>query len=104
MIVALLAASAGRVLAQGSSVGYPPTQSPYVDLNYNQELTFIAGQYHAHRDPANVGPQSGLVLGAHYEWRPTGPLYLTSELARISSDRRLINPAKVGALRELGTV
>jgi hypothetical protein len=89
--------------AVGAQVGYPPSRSPYVDLEHAQELTFIAGQYHAHRDPADVGPQSGLLLGAHYEWRAGGPAHLTAEFARVSSDRRLINPFKpVAAGRELG--
>jgi hypothetical protein len=87
-----------------SSVGYPPTSSPFVDLEHTQELTFLAGQYHAHRDPAHVGPQPGLALGVRYAWRATGPLHLITELSRMSSDRRLINPAKVGDARELGTV
>jgi hypothetical protein len=91
--------------AQSGSVGYPPTRSPYVDLEFHQEFTFLAGQYHAHRDPANVGPQSGLLVGGHYEWRPSGPIHLIAEVDRINSDRRLINPAKpAGASRELGTV
>jgi hypothetical protein len=100
--VGLLLASAAGAGAQGSSVGFPPTRSPYIDLEHAQEITFIAGQYHAHRDPANAGPQSGLLLGAHYEWRPSGPIHLIAELARISSNRQLINPAKAGAARDLG--
>ena len=96
---ALLAASA----VAGAQIGHLPTRSPYLDLEHTQELTLIAGQYHAHRDPANVGPQSGLLLGVHHEWRAGGPLHLISELVRIESDRRLINPFKPEATgRELG--
>jgi hypothetical protein len=87
-----------------SKVGFPPASSPYVDLEYAQELTLIVGDFHAHRDPANVGPQSGPLVGVHYEWRPSGPAHITTEIAYIASDRRLINPAKIGAARELGTV
>ena len=90
--------------AQSTSVGYPPTRSPYVDLEHHQEFSFTVGWYHAHRDPANVGPQSGLLYGGRYEWRPTGPIHLIAEIDRIESDRRLINPAKPEATRELGTV
>jgi hypothetical protein len=100
MLAATLLCSAAAV---GAQVGYQPSRSPYVDLEHAQELTFIGGEYHAHRDPANVGPQSGLILGAHYEWRAGGPAHLTAEFARISSDRRLINPFKPAATgRELG--
>jgi hypothetical protein len=84
-------------------VGYPPPRSPFVDLEHSQELTLIAGEYHAHRDPADVGPQSGPLFGVHYEWRAGGPAHLTAEFARASSDRRLINPFKPeGPARELG--
>ena len=99
-LVCLVSQAAG---AQVGSVGYPPTRSPYVDLEFNQEFTLVAGQYHAHRDPANVGPQSGPIVGLKYEWRPGGPIHLIAEGDRISSDRRLINPAKPAATRELGT-
>ena len=85
-------------------VGYPPARSPYVDLEFTQELTAIGGWYHGHRDPANVGPQSGAITGLHYEWRAGGPAHLIAEVARISSDRRQINPFATGTAREIGTV
>jgi hypothetical protein len=75
-----------------------------VDLEHNQELTLVFGEYHAHRDPVHVGPQSGPLYGLNYQWRPSGPIHLIAELDRIESDRRLINPAKPAATRELGTV
>lgn len=87
-----------------AQVGYPPARSPYVDLEFTQELTAIGGWYHGHRDPANVGPQSGAITGLHYEWRAGGPAHLIAEVARISSDRRQINPFATGTAREIGTV
>jgi hypothetical protein len=106
LAAAVLALGVGgtKANAQSGSVGYPPTSSPYVDLEHHQEFTFVVGQYHAHRDPAHVGPQSGLLYGGRYEWRPTGPIHLIAEIDRIESDRRLINPSKPAATRELGTV
>lgn len=92
----------GRLAAQGTRVGYPPASSPYVDLPFSQEITFIGGMYHAHRDIADVGPQSGPISGVHYEWRAGGPAHITGEVAYISSDRNLINPLKSGTLRDLG--
>ncbi len=85
-----------------AQVGHPPSKSPYHDLERAQEWTLIGGEYHAHRDAADVGPQSGPIFGLHYEYRASGPLYIVSELARISSERRVINPFRVGAARELG--
>ncbi|MGH7616261.1 MAG: hypothetical protein ACREPM_03460 [Gemmatimonadaceae bacterium] len=93
----------GRAAA-GQLVGHPPTSSPYLDLEYAQEFSIIAGNYHAHRDPADVGPQSGLLLGAHYEWRATGPLHLIGEITRMNSERNQLDPLKVGSARILPTV
>jgi len=87
----------------GAQVGHNPARSPYFDLEHAHELTLIAGQFHGHRDPANVGPQGGPILGAHYEFRAGGPAHIVAEIARISSERRSIDPFKVGAARELGT-
>ena len=87
----------------GGRVGYPPASSPFVDLEHAQELTLLFGEYHAHRDPADVGPQSGAIAGAHYEWRAGGPAHLIAEVARIQSDRNMINPLAIGTARELGT-
>ena len=88
----------------GAQVGHLPARSPYVDLEHSQELTFFGGEYHAHRDAADVGPQSGPIFGVHYEWRAGGPAHLEGELARISSDRNLINPLIAGPLRNRGQV
>ena len=88
----------------GAQVGYPPTGSPYLDLEHAQAWTLLAGQFHAHRDPAHVGPQSGPLLGVHYEWRASGPASLFGEITRMSSDRRIIDPFKSDPARELGTV
>jgi hypothetical protein len=103
VVLAASANAAAKAQVPTSKVGYPPTSSPYVDLEHAQELTLIVGSFHAHRDPANAGPQSGTTIGAHYEWRAGGPAHLMAELAYMTSDRRLINPAKAGAARELGT-
>jgi len=85
--------------AAAAQVGHLPQNSPYLDLEYAQEFTLIGGQYHAHRDPAGVGPQSGPIFGAHYEWRASGPLHLVGDVARISSDRSPLDPLKTGAAR-----
>jgi len=101
MVAGLFALHGTVAVAQ---VGYPPASSPYRDLEYAQELTIVGGQFHGHRDPLFVGPQSGLLLGAHYEWRAGGPANLVGDISRIESDRRQVDPAKIGTARELGTV
>ena len=103
LIAGLVVAGTSIGARASAQVGYSPARSPYLDLEHAQELTLIGGQYHAHRDPADVGPQSGFITGLHYEWRAGGPAHLTGEIARISSDRNLIDPAKPEPARNLGT-
>jgi len=88
--------------AAGAQVGHTPARSPYIDIEQTQELTLIVGAFHGHRDPVNVGPQSGAIYGLHYEFRAGGPAHLIAEAARISSERNVINPFIVGKARELG--
>lgn len=85
-----------------SSVGHTPATSPFVDLEYNQELSLLGGYNHTHRDVANVGPQSGSAFGLKYAYRATGPLYLITEVSRFASERNVIDPSKTGAARDLG--
>jgi hypothetical protein len=77
LIAGLVVAGTSIGARASAQVGYPPARSPYLDLEHAQELTLIGGQYHAHRDPADVGPQSGFITGLHYEWRAGGPAHLT---------------------------
>jgi len=88
----------------GGTVGYPPNNSPFVDLEQSQELSIMFGHFHGHRDPANVAPQSGPLFGLQYSFRPTGPLYLIADIAGIPTQRNVLNPARTGAARDLGTV
>jgi hypothetical protein len=101
IVVGLLALST----ASGAQVvGHLPTNSPFLDLEHAQELTLIGGHFHGQRDPADVAPGSGLLLGLRYEWRAGGPVNITGEFARMSSDSRIINPFLLPATRDLGTV
>jgi hypothetical protein len=92
--LATLTLSAASASAQ---VGYPPRQSPYRDLRETMEVTFYTGYYRAKKDPARVAPVSGPMFGAHYQWRAGGPANLTLDVARIGSERRVLDPEKVGA-------
>jgi hypothetical protein len=92
----LTAAASGVLLAAstaGAQVGYPPERSPYRDVEYRQELTLLSGYYAASTDPAGVAPQSGPMLGARYDVRIGGPASLTARVARVFSERNVINPA-----------
>jgi hypothetical protein len=77
-------------------VGYEPQKSPFRDLETTQEVTVFTGFYRARKDPAGVAPQSGPMAGLHYQWRAGGPANLTATLARVASERRVLDPEKPG--------
>lgn len=105
MLLATCASLALLIPAAGyAQVGHSPQHSPYEDLKPTVEITAFGGSFHGHHDPAGVGPQSGSILGARWAWRITGPLNLDASLARVASTRHLIDPAKTGDARDLGTV
>ena len=84
-------------------VGHQPSTSPYLDLEYAQELTLMAGYIRARHDPAGVAPQSQPMLGARYEISLTGPLFLSVDGLVGSGHRNVIDPLKPAATRALGT-
>lgn len=90
--------------ATRAQVGHLPDRSPFQDLEQRQELSVLVGNFHGHRDPADVAPTGGLLLGLEYQWRAGGPAYLIGDFARISSNRRVLNPFLVEPARDLGTV
>lgn len=92
-IAASMTLLASTAIAQ---VGYPPQQSPYRDLRETMEVTFYGGYYRAKKDPARVAPVSGPMIGAHYQWRAGGPANLTVDVARVESERRVLDPEKDG--------
>ena len=101
-IAAVAAWTSIAATAASAQVGYPPTRSPYIDLTYTQEITAIAGYYLGRGDPAGVAPGSGAIAGVHYEWRVGGPAHLIGEIAHISSNRLVKDPAKPLATRNVG--
>jgi len=91
LVVMMLAVAARAGSAQ---VGYEPRKSPFRDLERTMEATFFSGWYRAKPDPAQVAPRSGPILGAHYQWRASGPLSLWSSVARVESERRVLDPER----------
>ena len=86
----------------GAQVGYEPEASPFRDLEYRQELTGFVGWFHAGKDVAGVAPRSGPITGARYEVRVGGPAQFTVRAARVASERRILDPGKPAAEREVG--
>jgi hypothetical protein len=98
-VVALVAA----LPAAAQVVGYPPTASPYNDLEFSQELTAEFGYMKARHDPAGVAPKSAATIGLRYELSLVGPLALSSEVTRTFSNRDVIDPAQPRTTRNLGS-
>lgn len=97
---AALAALVLPMLAQ-AQVGFPPSQSPYYDLEYRQGFAAIAGIFNASDDPAGVAPRAGPLLGLRYDVRIGGPAYFTTRLARVWSERTPVDPTQPAATRRL---
>lgn len=87
----------------GAQVGHVPAKSPYLDLEYSQELTLMGGYVRTRHDPAGILLKNMPILGARYEWMITGPLALSSDFIAGSGSRDLIDPRKVVAARNLGS-
>lgn len=97
----LLLAASSPVLAQ--EVGHLPSESPYRDIAYKQELTPFAGYYFAGSDPAGVAPRSGPMFGARYEIRIGGPAQFMARVGHVWSERRVIDPQLPVGSRDVGT-
>jgi opacity protein-like surface antigen len=85
-----------------AQVGHQPARSPYLDLEYNQELTLIGGYVRARHDPAGVAPLSRPLIGVRYEWGITGPLAVSAEVNGAPGERNVLDPTKPVATRSLG--
>lgn len=84
---------AGASSAMRAQVGYEPRKSPYRDLERSHEMTLSSGLFRAHPDAAGVAPQSGTMIGVRYQWLAGGgPVNLSAEVARVESQRRVLDP------------
>ena len=84
-------------------VGYPPPNSPFRDLEFRHEMTLFGGYFLAPKDPAGVAPRSAPMEGLRYELTVGGPAQLVFRLARVNSERHVINPLEPRASRDLGS-
>ncbi|MGE5749092.1 MAG: hypothetical protein ACM31F_03980 [Gemmatimonas sp.] len=102
LLVLAFALCAAPVAAQGVDVGYPPPKSPFRDLEYKHEATVFGGYYLAAKDPAGVAPRSGVMEGIRYELTIGGPVQFVFRLARVNSERQVIDPLQPVASRDRG--
>ncbi len=87
----------------GAQVGYPPSESPFRDLPYRQDVTVFSGYYAAGNDPVGVGPQGAPMVGVRYEVRIGGPAQFYARAAHAFSERTIVNPTLPVGEREIGT-
>ena len=103
-VKALMFAAAALVIAipAAAQVGHAPEKSPYLDLDYNQEITVFAGWDRMRHDPAGAAPLSRPVFGLRYEIGLSGPLALSTEFTGAFGHRNLLEPLKPKATRDIG--
>jgi hypothetical protein len=89
--------------AAGAQVGHLPAESPFVDLESGQELTFFGGMFNAGKDPLGVAPRSGPMYGLRYEKTVGGPAALMVRFAHVNSERSAVDPTATGTAALLGT-
>ena len=87
----------------GAQVGHVPERSPFRDLDYRQETTVFGGWYAAGEDYAGVAPKAGPITGVRYDIRLAGPVLFYVRAAGVVTERRVLDPAKAEAQRDLGT-
>ena len=104
-VKALLVGAAALLVATSAQaqVGHVPARSPYVDLEYKQELTLLGGYLQVRHDPAGILPKSRGMFGVRYEATLTGPLAISGDLITGFGDRNVVDPTKPAATRNVGT-
>ena len=101
LLAALLLFPAAGARAQ--QVGTPPQNSPFRDLEFRQELSFLGGYYLAGKDPAGVAPQDGPMVALRYDFRLGGPAYMYVRTQYVASERTVKDPRLPEETRVLRT-
>jgi hypothetical protein len=99
----LLSLTASTSSSAQEVVGHVPSQSPFQDLSGRHLTSLQLGWIMPSRDPAGVGPQSGLMLIGRYEYDVTGPV-LVSVRSGLAPGlvRNVKDPLFTGPLRDRG--
>jgi hypothetical protein len=98
-LLALLVA----VPVSAQEVGHPPASSPYIDLEYKQEITPFGGWATARSDAADIVPKSAALVGVRYQIFIGGPVSFDADFSRMSSTRNVIDPTQIATKRLIGT-
>jgi hypothetical protein len=86
-----------------AQVGHVPAKSPYLDLDYHQEISFLFGYMSARHDEADNAPKSFFpALGLRYEATVAGPLALSVDVVGGTGSRNVLNPLNPAPTRFVG--
>jgi hypothetical protein len=77
-----------------AQVGHMPDASPFRDVNVAGRMAIYAGWYAGARDEAGVLPRSGPLVGARMDVHVGGPADLAFRIARVGTERHVIDPTK----------
>jgi hypothetical protein len=84
-------------------VGHLPSESPYEDVGGRHLAALSAGWILPSKDPAGVGPKSGLMLIGRYDFDVAGPLLMTGRVGLAPGlSRNVKDPVLTGAGRDAG--
>lgn len=104
LALGFLLALAVPCTAARAQVGYPPTKSPFQDLRGRHGITLAPALLAPGGDAAGVGPRTGPMLTARYDFLLTGPLWFTTRVGYAPSlERTIKDPEADPADRIVGT-
>jgi len=90
-------------LVAHAQVGYAPRDSPYRDANMSARAALYTGYYFGAKDEAGVLPHSGPLVGVRLDAHVGGPADLTFRLARVGTERDVIDPTRAEGTRVVET-
>ncbi len=99
---AAVAALLFSATASAQVVGYPPPNSPYIDVRTGQDLTVFAGYFRMQKDEIGATPRSGPSFGLRYSVPVGGPAEFFVRAQGVSSYRESFNPLAPVTTRDLG--
>lgn len=98
----LMCASAPERLS--AQVGHAPASSPFRDVLTRQSITLFLGTFPGNETEAGVGPRQGPVFGIRLQSRLSGPIDLMATVAKISTERTVIDPSQPVGSRISGPI
>jgi hypothetical protein len=101
-VLAGLALIPATLAAQGE-VGYPPSQSPFRDIDTRLRLGLYVSSYAAAKDPAGVLPKSGMLFGSRLDVHVGGPGDIAFRVGLMPTERTELDPARAESERVVGT-